>query len=307
MNRGRGSQAGGYTIVETLIFLAVSGAMFVAAMIFLGGQQARTEFHQAVHDFETNLESTANDVNNGYYSDLSTNGNPLTCKAPGGNIVITDPADVDTQGTNQDCTFIGKGIQFGPKPNGSEFPDDPPKETFNTITLVGKRLAASGKVAQSLAESGVKATVQVPGPGGNANSYQNNLLGYGASISCVFYFGSSVTLNAAKPCATAGANYIDTIAFVTTFVGASGGGLNSGSTQVDLVVPTAAATPPRLLKDAAETLNTFVTAADIVVNPPSGVYVCIQSGGTRQFGLIKLGGNNSQFSTSSTITSGGCS
>ena len=40
MNRGKGqvtSRLGGYTIVETLIFLAVSAAIFFAAMQLIGG------------------------------------------------------------------------------------------------------------------------------------------------------------------------------------------------------------------------------------------------------------------------------
>ncbi len=62
-----GRRSHGYTIIETLIFIAVSGMMFMSAVILVGGRQQEVEFSQGVRDLENKLKDTLNDVSTGYF------------------------------------------------------------------------------------------------------------------------------------------------------------------------------------------------------------------------------------------------
>lgn len=103
----------GYTIVEVLIFMAVSGMMFLLAANFINGRQSAAEFKQGMSDIEAKINATLNDVTNGNYPSPAN----FTCSVP----VPTDPnstpritrATVTAQGENKGCIFLGKVIQFG--------------------------------------------------------------------------------------------------------------------------------------------------------------------------------------------------
>lgn len=103
MNRVRSKDAG-YTIVETMIFLAVSGALFLSAMLLLNGQQRKTEFSTTIRELDTKLQSVIGNVSAGYYN----NPGSVSCTLSSGNLNITNTPS--TQGQNKDCTFIGQVI-----------------------------------------------------------------------------------------------------------------------------------------------------------------------------------------------------
>jgi hypothetical protein len=105
----------GYTIVETMIFLAVSGAIFFTAMLLVNGQQRRTEFATTVRDFDSKLQSVISNVASGYYNDPGQ----FTCTVTAGVMTITPTAS--TQGQNSDCTFVGQFIDLAPSPNNNKF------------------------------------------------------------------------------------------------------------------------------------------------------------------------------------------
>lgn len=97
----------GYTIIEVLIVLAVSGLMFVIAAGFINGKQARTTFTQGVNEMASQIQSLMQDVIDGHYTDIK-----IKCTAnvspPG--LPIFSNVGVVSQGTNQTCSFIGKFI-----------------------------------------------------------------------------------------------------------------------------------------------------------------------------------------------------
>lgn len=84
----------GYTIVEVMIFLVVSGALLVSVLGVIGGQQQKTRFQTGVRDFESQMQDMINDVETGYYP------NSAGIAGEGGATKIGDKI------------FIGKGIQF---------------------------------------------------------------------------------------------------------------------------------------------------------------------------------------------------
>lgn len=166
MNRVRSSRDG-YTIVETMIFLAVSGALFLSAMIVINGKQRKTEFNTTVRDFDSKLQSIIGNVSSGYYN---SPGN-VSCVVSGGIPVVSNTPSV--QGQNQACTYIGQYIDLVA-----------PFDKFTITSYAGlRRDPITGKDITSLAAanatpitstaedynllSGVTASMKLVGPGTN--------------------------------------------------------------------------------------------------------------------------------------------
>lgn len=105
MPGGQNKQSLGYTIVEVMVVLAVSGVMFLIAATFVNGKQASTSFSAGVHDMASSLQDVIEQVNDGRYSDV-----PFTC-SPGSPPGFSGTVLPD-QGTNSDCVFVGKFLYF---------------------------------------------------------------------------------------------------------------------------------------------------------------------------------------------------
>jgi hypothetical protein len=105
----------GYTIVEVMIFLAISGALFVSASALISGRQERTMFQQSVNTTSQTLEDILNDVSTGYYPSRSD----FSCTYSGGALSLS--AISSQQGTNQSCIFSGKLLSFTTLPASSSY------------------------------------------------------------------------------------------------------------------------------------------------------------------------------------------
>ena len=88
----------GFTVVETMMFLAVSGAIFVSVAIMISGQLDKYQSKDAVNQLESTVRGVLNDVTNGYYPITDTNP---SC---GGASY--------QRGSSQTCMFAGKSITF---------------------------------------------------------------------------------------------------------------------------------------------------------------------------------------------------
>lgn len=123
----------GYTIVEVMIVMAVSGGLLVSVMTMINGQQRRTEYSTAVRDFELKLQDIFNDVEAGYYPNndqLQCVDNPNDSSIPTiQRIGVTQVGQ--EQGTNADCIFVGKALQF--------YRDANLTSNYRIFTIVGKR------------------------------------------------------------------------------------------------------------------------------------------------------------------------
>lgn len=96
----------GYTIVEVIIVLAISGMMFLIAANFINGKQEHTAFVQGTNDMVNQLQNIVNDVTDGHYSDI-----PIYCQ--GTSAAVTFPSGTPpSQGSNQSCVFWGKMMSF---------------------------------------------------------------------------------------------------------------------------------------------------------------------------------------------------
>jgi Tfp pilus assembly protein FimT len=102
--RNKQHQPLGYTIVEVMIVLAVSGFMFVIAANFINGKQERAAFTQGSNDTVSKLQGVVEGVIDGHYSDV-----PLTCDKTTGQ---ASTSGTGTQGETSDCVFLGKIVSF---------------------------------------------------------------------------------------------------------------------------------------------------------------------------------------------------
>ena len=89
----------GYTIVETLIVLAVTGAMFLVTVVLVSGQISRYQFRSGVLNAQQGIQSVLNDVQTGYFN--LANSTTAACNSGSG----SEPGD-------SDCVYIGKRISI---------------------------------------------------------------------------------------------------------------------------------------------------------------------------------------------------
>jgi prepilin-type N-terminal cleavage/methylation domain-containing protein len=106
---GSSKKSLGYTIVELMIVLAISGLMFLIAAIFINGKAQSATFKAGVGQLTSQIQDVLEQVSDGKYSDV-----PLYCDP------LSSPtfAQVDTnnlsqgQGANSHCVFLGKIVHF---------------------------------------------------------------------------------------------------------------------------------------------------------------------------------------------------
>ncbi|HVA10791.1 MAG TPA: prepilin-type N-terminal cleavage/methylation domain-containing protein [Candidatus Dormibacteraeota bacterium] len=137
----------GYTIIEVMIVLAVSGVMFLIAANFISGKQESTSFPQGVNELASNLQNTIAQVNNGQYSDISFSctfayGASQVSINANGQQTTTNSISGDTQGTNPTCIFLGKVVHFAENDGHA---GDIATQQYETFSLAGGRLDGNGQ------------------------------------------------------------------------------------------------------------------------------------------------------------------
>ena len=112
----RNKPLGGFTIVETMIFLIISSAVFVSVAMLIGGQLDRYQSRDAIDNLESIVRGALNDVANGYYPMIASKFN-CSVDASGMPIVSSVPAGAGgyDRGENKACVIVGKGLVFETK------------------------------------------------------------------------------------------------------------------------------------------------------------------------------------------------
>jgi prepilin-type N-terminal cleavage/methylation domain-containing protein len=131
----------GYTVIEVMIVLAISGAMFVMAANFINGRQARTSFTAGVNETASRLQGIIEQVRNGQYTDID-----IDCRLNGSTLAIA-PAGSSQQGQNQDCIFIGKTFHVS-----EAIPGEDPSSRFEVFSLAGRREYEPGRLITDLTD-----------------------------------------------------------------------------------------------------------------------------------------------------------
>lgn len=274
MSRGRrGSVVGdaGFTVIETLIVLAVSSMMFLGAVLLVAGQQRKVEFRQAVGDIESVVNQTISEVSNGYYP----NAGNIVCTVTGRTINITTPPSGNPQGTNKDCIFLGKAIQFS---------DSGDADKYVVISMTGLQNndgTLDGVNPQALNVN---------------NSRDISMLRNGLTVTAMRYMPANRS--------------VSSVAFVNGLgVDNSGQELMSGSTQVAMVpVPGTQPVPNATIANTNDRINNQLDEdGDDLINPPhdTTVQICFQ-GSSDQYAQMNIGGNGRNVSVKMTIRNSQC-
>jgi len=273
--------APGFTIVEVMIVLAVTGALFVATAILINGKSNQAGFNEAIQQVQSQVEQIMNEVSSGYFPN---NGN-FQCTSPNGGPLNLTSAFSETQGSNAGCIFAGKMLQFqvqGTSP-----------EQYAIFTIASAQKNATGQEAQTLTAPKIVA----PGTGyaaGYPNLTTTTILQNGLSTSSMWYNngGSNTPIGA--------------VAFVPTFAPGydSNGDLESGS-QVMNVVPVTGTQINATENATVDAANTNLASNyTSLINPSNGVSICFASGGTNESGLLVIGGGGHPQSVTMTVIDG---
>lgn len=281
----------GFTIIETMIVLAVTGALFVSIAATLAGRQNEAEFIHAVQDAQAQIQQVINQVANGFYPNDSNFKCTSNTNIPPSIVPESGPL-VPAQGTNDGCIFLGEVLQFGAQSN---------PEQFEVLTVAANGLPEGilSQLPNSPTSSQDFAFVKptVSDIGGNSFSSTIINLEYGLS---------AVSMNT-------GGTPIGAVAILTEIGDLSsnptGNGYSNGAQAVDLV--------PILGTKINSTNSQAITAIDdnliipaappppggYIVNPSAGVSICLASASTNQSGLITIGGSGGQLLVNLSIRS----
>ncbi len=261
---------GGYTIVEVMIVLAVSSAILVGVLTSVSGQQHKTEFSQAINDIDAKIRQVISNVGNGYYE----NSGNFSCSAPGNAGPQLTPG-TNNQGANQDCIFIGRAMQFAVGGDAS---------AYNIYNVIGQRQKNATDNATTLAETKPIAMAP-PNTGATQDMVESGSLLYGLSAAKMYY--THPVGGSPSP--------VSAVSFISTFPQL---GQQSSSQTVQLIPiqNTSNIGNPSADKSQNATVNQ-IKAANMTLVPDDGVTICFKSGGTDQYGIIRIGVQNSQLTT----------
>ena len=283
MRGGTGSR--GYTIIEVMIFLAVSGFMFVLAAVFVSGKQATTEFQQGMNDISTQIQQTINDVSNGFYPSTAN----FTCSSTSGGLTISTLSSTQ-QGQNAGqrsgisgggCVFLGKIMQFATGNNPSN---------YAVYTVAGSQFAGgatTGDVPTTFAEAQPTVIDSLTQPHG---------LEYSIKITSMKDF---------TPGGPSGGRDLSSIGFFGSFGQYTGGvnnELESGSQTVTVV--SLIGTPAVTDSTTIGTPSMASVTSALNARPQPDVVLCFRGAAT-QYGTITIGGSAGQRLTTSMNISGG--
>lgn len=256
----------GFTLIETMIVLAITGGLFIVIAASFAGRQNAAEFTHAIQSVQSQIQQTIYQVSAGFYP----SNNNFTCAVNGGTLIFSSGGSA--QGSNQDCIFLGKVMQFSVQRADSS--------QFQTYTIAGLRGPIVG--ATSPFQNVSPAVVGVEG---DYTKY--------AAVNTLEYGLTAVWMKAnAKPIGAFGL-----LMEPGSLSSSNTSDYNSGAQQIDLV--------PLQGTSLGQSVNEAVTAiteamhdanltANAPINPVNGVQICFASAGTNQSGLITIGGSGRQ-------------
>ena len=259
-----GGAKAGYTLIEVLIFLAVSGVLFVSAILAISGRQQAVEFQQSTRDAQNLMNDIINQVSSGFYPKTDD----IICSVVGaGSPTITvGAAGSQTQGSSDDCVFLGKSLQFT---NGTD---------FKVISIAGRRYKSGNIESGSLAEA---KPVGITNP---IDISEDKHFQSGLSVTCV---GLPSVCSTPTPPSAGAVMFIGSFPNTTTT-----GNLASGTQHISFGV-----VPVSTLNDTQVEIDANIAnsaTAPAFLDDPNGVVICLtDAGGTgNNRAKITLGGVN---------------
>jgi prepilin-type N-terminal cleavage/methylation domain-containing protein len=273
VRRGGFVQAG-FTIVETMIVLAVTAVLFALIAGTLGQRQDEAEFRHAIQDVQTQIQQVINQVSVGFYPNDTT----FSCTSSGNTIDVRSGSS--PQGTNKGCVFLGKVIQFGIGSNPEQYQVytvaavNPPitntPSSPQAFSSIDPTIATNSQVPIALTTGNLEYNLTTENPShSNAMTYSQSGLTY--PIGAIGFFIELGSLNSLN---------------TNTY--------ESGSQPVDLVaIKGTQLHPTQVIRDIDSGLQ-MSNNSGIVVSPSGGVSICFVSGSTNQSGLLSIGTSGRQ-------------
>ncbi|HSX32246.1 MAG TPA: prepilin-type N-terminal cleavage/methylation domain-containing protein [Candidatus Saccharimonadales bacterium] len=269
----------GFTIVEVMVVLVVSGGMFIAAAVLISGRQNQTAFDQAVRQVQADIQQAINDVAVGYFPDTNFN-----CTAGGSGPVLSTGASAG-QGTNNGCIFLGKAMQF-------KVHDTNP-EQYAVYSLTGLQ-QLNGLETTNLSEAQPKAVAPSSAQPAAPNITEIKKLQAGLTTHHMTYNNGAAEIP------------IGSVAFISTLASYdTGGGIKAGTQQV-VVYPVGASVLDVTTVQGVDAINGLPLRSPLTSppDPSGGVTICFASGGTDQSAEIKIGGAKRSLSVNLKIIKG---
>lgn len=269
----------GYTIVEVMVFLAITAVMFAMIVGTFSTRQGRTQFTQDAREMESRFQDIINDVTTGFYP----NRNNFQCLATGTGPQIV-PGVPNEQGTNNDCIFLGRVAHFNVTgSNGRQ---------YNIYSVAGLRNDSStGRDVDGFDEARPRvidqSTETIDTPGGlTIRRLEYRPSGGGAPVS------------------------FDAIGFFSSFGSYSGSKIQSGAATVRAVpLPLSGGGAPG--STAGEMSGYISSMNDATVNlivalAEGTITVCMDSNTSNQHAELTLGGYNRRLATDLAIRENLC-
>ena len=276
--------AAGFTITEVMVVLAVTGMLFVSAVVLINGRQSRTQFSTGINLFQQQLQQVINETGSGYFPQYTAFSCTGTASTPP---TLTNlGSSGDHQGQNPGCIFLGKVVQFAVQGT------DP--QAYRILPIVGNRLDATGSEASTLygipaaPNSGTHPEAAVAGTTAATNLGLN-----GAETTAYLTQGLTVV---SMWYGTNTANTTGTAGFITSLPSPNGtNGVASGTQHMSLY--TVGGTS--LNQDTPHVADAIYPSGALVA--VSSVNICVASGTTNQSGLITIGPTDSSSAASLTV------
>lgn len=277
----------GYTIIEVMIFLAVSGFMFVLAAIFINGKQDQVAFQQGMQAAGATVTGVINSVANGEYLALPSGRECVVSGPSAPAFPATGAGGASSQGTNAGCVFMGRVLQFGTDAADSQ------KVQYKTYTVAGRQYApttgscaAAGNSvpAQSFCQAEPVTSGSEPDLT-TAGSLENGLSFSGA------YLCSQASCNSSNAQAIGG------VGFFSSFGSYSGGSANVQATGSQTVTVVSLPQTGDMVNTVNYDLNKAYIGAPAaslpdVISSGSFIVLCFTRG--NQLGSVSIGGSGGQ-------------
>lgn len=266
MNRG-----GGYTIVETMIFLGVTGVLLISAMTLMAGRQATVQFSQAVTDVQSRMQEVVGQVANGYFP----NNGQFSCIVAADSVPPTFNNTPSPQGTSNDCVYLGKALSFNNNASNSG---------YDVFSLAARRLDDSRREVSSIDNAYPTPIAPLSVGDGRPDMTESFILDFGITVSRI---------------TTKTGEKFGTILFLSTLpkYQSTTGTLASGAQRVSFAGLNGSLSTDNKYQ-AATKLNVF-KSTDVVINPPGGLIICLADGpvaGATRKAMLTIGEGASQTS-----------
>lgn len=140
----RTSYSSGFTVIEVMLFLAVSGLMILGMFVGISGSINRQRYEDAVFSFQDYAQGQFNLVDN------VRNNRDLNYTCQSGTIADSGMGGDAARGTSEECSIVGRLVTTT---DGRNFVSEPVYSTSNTLDTTSGDAALLDSMQLALAPS----------------------------------------------------------------------------------------------------------------------------------------------------------